>query len=287
MPDIFTKENVPSYKRVDGHMINPTEIRLDPELNGRVDPPTEADIQQRVDDFLNPAVGQLQPVLIAKESGYPLLVDGHIRWMAAIRITQEGRGPHEGGVFKLKCAYFTGSPLERFIATIKANIRKEPTIADNGGNISKLIHNFGLSEEDIALRVYGRTTSDGKPDVQWVRECLAFSELAPESLEALRAGILKPKAAIVLAQMAQDAQRARLTQIQESGKKLTVANIKRDTSAPEPPYTPPVRFGRVEACAVVQEFLDSDWSGLVAMDMTPENLVMTVLGDVLKKMEGK
>lgn len=231
MPDIFTKELSPSYKRVDAHMFDPRDLRLDPELSGRVDPPSESDIKKRIDDFLNPAVGQLQSILIAKnDEGYPIIVDGHIRWMAAMEITKKKQGPHDDasgkrGVFKLKCTYFVGSPLERYIATIKANIRKDPTSADDAYNVSRLVHNFSMSEEDVALKVYGRTGIDGKPDVTWIKERLAYAELAPEAQAALKSGSVKVSQIAQLAKLAKTAQRQAVKGL-EPGQKLTTAAIK-------------------------------------------------------------
>ena len=226
----FDKELVPSASRINIYLISPFEMKPDADLNGRVDLPS---IKKFEDDFRNPTVGQLEPIIIKKVDGYPVIVDGVGRWRAACNISNAKEGPHEGGVFKLQCRYFVAkSPLDYFIATVKANIRNETKPADDAHNVSIFLHNFNLSEEDIAGRIYGRFTADGKPDVKWVRDMAALSNLTAEGLEALKAGTLKPKSAIALAGMTAKIQKEKLKKL-AAGEKLTVAAIKRkDDTAP-------------------------------------------------------
>lgn len=236
MPDIFSKEISPSYKRVDAHMFDPRDLKLDPELSGRVDPPTPEDIKKRVDDFLNPSVGQLQSILISKnDDGEPIIIDGHIRWMAAMDITSKRLGPHDDasgvkGVFKLKCTYFVGTPLERFIATVKANIRNEPTPGDNAANVAKFVHNFQMEKADVAGRIYSRFGLDGKPDVPWIDECLAYSELVPEAKAAVKDGKVKPSQVSILSKLSKNAQREKIKAA--DGGKVTTAMLKDKPDAP-------------------------------------------------------
>lgn len=291
MPDIFTKEAVPSYKRTDAHMIDPREVEIAPELNGRLELPQ---IDTFLADFRNPKIGQIQPVTITKRNGRPVIVDGHCRWRAALELTNNGEGPFDGGVFKLKCVYFVGTDLECFIATIKANVRNEPKAEDDGYNISRLLHNFGMDESEIAQRIYGRTTVDGKPDVKWVRDRAALAELAPEAVQALREGKLKPSAAVALASLTQDVQREKLRRAASEGKKLTTASIKRDDSAPA--TTPAVPEGggnnqkpgkvTVDKCReVLQQYIDMDIPTRI-QGMTCENAIRTILGEILDEIGG-
>lgn len=284
MPDLFSKSEFPDYKRVDIHMLDPRSITILPEFNGRRDLPPIDDLLK---EFPDPKIGQIMNVVITKREGVPVLLDGHRRWRAALQLTEEKKGPFEDGVFKLRCSNFQGTPLECFIVTVKANAsRRESLPEDDGYNISRLIHNFGLSEDDIAVRVYGKTTLDGKPDVKWVRDRMALADLTPEALDALKSGVLKPKAAVALAKLSAKIQRERLA----SGVPLTVASIKRDGLSPL--QAPAVqdgggvksKFGRVEACALVQKYIDTDVSGFVA-EMSAENAVRTILGDLLVEMQ--
>ena len=242
MPDLFSRDSVPSYKRVDDHMIDPREIEISPEFNGRMVLPDITDLKESMIKD-----GQLLNVIINKREGRPVLLDGHRRWRAAIELTNEKRGPFEGGVFKLKCTHYAGSPLDCFIVTVKANQeRAESRPEDDGYNIMRLRSNFNLTEEDIAIRAYGKKTLDGKPDVKWVRDRAALAGLTPEALEAMRSGDLKPSAAVALSKMSAQIQKAKVRESRESGKKLTVAAIKATTPAAEKP--------RKVTTAVLREF---------------------------------
>ena len=210
------------------------------------------------------------------------------RWRAALDITEAKQGPHEGGVFKLLCRYFVAkSPVDYFIATIKANIRNEPKPEDDAHNISLLLHNFQMTEEDIATRVYGRTTLDGKPDVQWVRDRAALSNLTTEGMEALKAGKLKPKAAIELSKKTAKIQKQKLRAI-EAGGKLTVASIRRDDDKPAAKAPEPAPAKALWTLArfrnLVQEKINSDLSETID-GLDAENAVIVVLGEILEALK--
>lgn len=222
----FDKTIAPSATRVNDYLLDPRELRPDPVLNGRVELP---DIEKFKKDFRNPKIGQIQPITIKKVDGAPVIVDGVSRWRAALELTEAGEGPFNG-IFKLQCRYFYAkNPVDYFIATIKANIRNEPKHEDNAHNVALLIHNFNMTEEDVAIEVYSRTTSDGKPDIAWVKECLAINDLTPEGLEALKTGKLKDvKAAVALSKLTAKIQREKLKSVPD-GAKLTAGTIKRST----------------------------------------------------------
>jgi ParB-like chromosome segregation protein Spo0J len=228
MPDLFSREEFADYKRVDSHMLDPRSIEILPEYNGRKN---LKPIDNLLREFPDPKIGQLVDVIITKREGRPVLLAGHRRWRAAIQLTEEKKGPFEGGVFKLRCKNFSGTPLECYIVTLKENQREPTDPDDDADNISRLIHNFSMSEEDIAIRVYNWRTLDGKPDVKRVRDTLALADLAPEALDALKSGKLKPTAAVALAKLSAKVQREKIA----SGEKLTVASI---NSAPAPKDTP-------------------------------------------------
>lgn len=217
MPDLFSKEQFPDYRRVDYHMLDPRSIKVLPEFNGRKNPKP---IDGLLKEFVDPKIGQLVPVIITKRDGEPVLLAGHRRWQAAVKLTEEGKGPFDG-VFKLRCTNFTGTPFECFLVTLRENMREDLDADDDGYNISRLIHNFSMSEEDVAA-FYRKTTLSGRPDVDWVRGRLALVDLTAEAVDALKSGKLKPKAAVELAKLSAKVQRQKI----ESGN-LSVAAIKR------------------------------------------------------------
>lgn len=224
---IFDADQYPLIKKFDGQRVHPRDLRPDPVLNGRVELP---DIAKFKADFLNPKIGQIQSLTIGKLDGIPTIIDGVTRWRAAMEITEEGIGPHEGGAFFLKCTYSPArTAMDRFILTVKANIRNDPKPADVAHSIAIFLHQFQQSEEYVAADVYGRYTLDGKPDIEWVRECNALNDLTPEAIEALKGGRIKSKAAVALSKLTPEKQRAKLAAI-PAGKSLTVAAIRRSDS---------------------------------------------------------
>lgn len=290
----FDKTIAPSVTRVNDYLIDPRELKPDPILNGRVELP---DIEKFKNDFRNPAIGQLQPITIKKVDGAPIIVDGVSRWRAALELTEAGEGP-ANGVFKLQCRYFYAkNAVDYFIATIKGNIRNEPKPEDDAHNVSILVHNFNMSEEDVAANVYQRRTADNKPDVGWVRECLALNNLTPEGLEALKSGKVKGiKAAVALSKLNAKVQRDKLKRLGD-GEKLTVAAIKRDDSAPrtEPTAGPsadaPASQERkkprsVGACIdLVQQYINMDLPSYVCTLPCAE-AVHKILGELYDEMSG-
>lgn len=294
MGKIFDKTLAPSESVYDGKMLDPREIRINAEFNGRHELPP-------IDDLLSefPTIGQLFPVLITKDDdGAPVLLDGHRRYRAAIELTRLKKGPHtdaagNSGVFKLKCQYFKGSPSECFIATVKANSsRAESLPIDDGYNISKLHNAFGMTYEDIAVQVYGRKLTDGSPDVKWVQEREALSDLAAEAADAVTGGRVKPSAVMALAALSKTAQRSLLKSTEG---KITAALVKR-AAAPQPSETtadasvsPPrsskaTKWDKTTVCAKIQEWIDMDLPPHIAK-MDAENAIRTVLAQIQEEIQ--
>lgn len=275
--------------RLNSYRIDPRNLKPDPVLNGRAKLP---DIAKFRSDFLNPAIGQVQSITIAKVDGEPVIIDGVTRWRAALEITNECIGPHEGGVFFLKCQYSPAkTPMERYVLTVKANIRNEPTPEDEAHSIAIFIHTFGQNEAYVAEHVYGRFTLDGKPDIGWVRERNALNDLTPKALQALRDGKLKSKAAVALAKLTPKEQKEKLALLDE-GQKLTVAAIRRIAPAngtgttSEPSPAPPVKrkWDKATVCVKLQNWIDMKLPPHIAR-MDAENAIRTVLGEIINEIE--
>jgi hypothetical protein len=281
----LTKELHPSLGTFDGVTLEPKDLKVSPSFNGRVELP---DIAKFKRDFLDPKVGQIQPISIWKhpETGQAIILDGVTRWRAALDIVAEG------GTFRLQCKYVQcKSEQDAFIFTVKANVRNDPTTADNAHNVAIFHHNFGFPLDDIAGRIYGRFTISNQPDVKWAEEMLAINNLAPEALKALSAGKLKSSAARALAKLSPAKQREKLAELPE-GKTITTAAIKRAAAPPptesigklplDPPRLP--KRERKLLCGIIQEWIDMELTPRV-LGMTVENAVRTVLGQMLDEIQ--
>lgn len=287
----LSKDLHPSLGTYDGVTAEWQDLLPNPNFNGRVE---LADIAKFERDFLDPKIGQIQPISVWKHppTGRAWIIDGITRWRAARKISEEGVGPHKDGKFRLKCLYLQcATEQEAFILTIKANIRTDPGQASNVNNVAICRYNLGLEEDDIAARVYGRFTIDNKPDVKWVQEMLALNNLTPEALKALSAGKLKSSAARALAKLAPDAQRRNVERL-DRGERLTAANIAEsafvgvnghrptETTTDAAPARPAKqKWDKKAICAKIQDWIDLKLPPHIAR-MDAENAIRTVLAQI-------
>jgi ParB/RepB/Spo0J family partition protein len=196
------------HKRNSEYWIAPELIKINPEYNGRYETP---DIEPLIQSFLT--FGQLQPVIVGSDGGTPVLRDGHSRWRAAIEINKRGLIP--GGI-KLCCTYLKGDDKVGFLATIQANkVRNAPTPLTDAHNIAKM-ERWGKSIEDIA-ESYQET-------VEWVKNRLALLNLSEEAADAVREGRMDAPAAVLIAKMSKESQKAALEKAGEG--KITKAAAK-------------------------------------------------------------
>lgn len=186
----FEVENTRSSE----YYFNPADITVKPELNGRKNLP---EIETLVDSFVSH--GQLQPVLIGRDGGKPVLYDGHRRWRAALEINKRGLTPKP---FKLRCVYYQGDEKAAFLATVVANHERCQTDEIDDANNIAIMGRWGMSNEEIAA-VYHR-------DVPWVKKRLALLELCEEGAAALRDGKMKVSAAVAIAKLTKAAQKERI-----------------------------------------------------------------------------
>ncbi len=184
----------------------PKNIDLDPDLNGRHESHTQAEIEALAADIL--ANGQHSPVLLRKQdNGRPILVYGHRRWEAVALLNSRG---HD---IQLLANYEAMDEVEAFTAAIGENrFRKDVSPIDDAANIKILTTRFKKSIEDIA-KIYfpeAKTEPEVNQAVHFVKQRQALIELAPEAAKAVRAGTVKITAAVRLSKMSKDAQRERL-----------------------------------------------------------------------------
>ena len=261
------------HTRTSEYLFVPSDIKINPELNGRHELP---DIEWLIESMV--ASGQLQPVLIGNDGGRPVLYAGHSRWRAGIEINKRKLTPVP---FKLRCVYFRGNEHQAFMATVRENRdRNETTAIDDAYNIAKL-ERYGMTLEDIGAKVYHE-------DLKWVKDRLSLIELCADAAKALTNNTLKPKAAVALAKLSKEAQREWL----KSGEKPTVASIKRaavpqpqETTSDASPKSPAKRKWDSKAvCAKLQEWIDLELPPHIAK-MDAENAIRTVLSQIQEEIQ--
>jgi ParB-like chromosome segregation protein Spo0J len=182
------------HTRTSEYLIDPADIVVKPELNGRKNLP---EIDTLIESFVT--MGQLQPVLIGRDGGKPVLYDGHRRWRAGLEINKRKLTPKP---FKLRCVYYQGDEKAAFLATVVANHERAQTDEIDDANNIAIMGRWGMSEQEIGA-VYHR-------DAAWVKKRLALLELCDEGAQAVRDGRLKPTAAVAIAKLSKEAQREKI-----------------------------------------------------------------------------
>lgn len=261
------------HTRTSEYLFLPEHIRFNPELNGRHELP---DIEWLVTSMVKH--GQLQPVSIKNNGGEPWLHIGHSRWRAGLEINKRKLTPVP---FRLRCVYYRGSEMDAFLATIAENRdRNGTTPIDDAHNIARLTR-YNMTIQQIA--------DEYREDTAWVNDRLALIDLCEDAQKLVVGRELKPNAAKELAKLSSEAQREKLASIQASGRKITVASIRREVVQGAPADrvsggdNKPKRLGVPEFKALIQERIDSDLSSEV-LAMNAENAVRTVLSEILDKL---
>lgn len=176
----------------------PEEITVKAPLNGRHDVP---DLEPLIASILE--LGQLQPVIIRREEGLPVLFAGFNRWRAITTINKEGRTgpmrPDASVPMRVRAVVRNIGEEEGFFANIAENNIRTPTTAlDDAYNLKRLIDGYGLSEEEAAAK-YGKT-------VKWVRNTLNLVQLSKSAQKAYREGRLLGPQAKKLAKLSKEHQ---------------------------------------------------------------------------------
>jgi ParB/RepB/Spo0J family partition protein len=214
----------------------PEELEIHPELNGRHELP---DIQWLIDSILS--VGQIQPVLIRRSEGKPVLVAGYSRWRAVSEINKRCLTPEP---LTLRCSYTQLNEQQAFIANIEENrVRNQTTPIDDAYNIQRLINVYQFSEEKVAETFHATKG--------WVTGRLRLLELTPEAEKAVRSGRVAGPAVKAIAKLSREHQKAVLA---KPGK-ITAADVKREAPAPAPVKAAPK--GNIKA-ALAALFADCD-----------------------------
>lgn len=94
----FSAESAPSATNSPSYLIDPREIQIREEYSGRHEEP---EIDDLLEDFLNPDIGQIQPCVVTKDDGAPVLLVGSRRWRTAIATPRQMGSdgiPQAGGI---------------------------------------------------------------------------------------------------------------------------------------------------------------------------------------------
>jgi ParB family transcriptional regulator, chromosome partitioning protein len=212
MPVTFQDSDI---RRSEGlWMALPEDLQVDPEMNGRHELP---DIEWLIQDLLLPH-GQIQPVSIRKTAGKPVLTAGFSRYRAVAEINKRKLTPEP---LRLHCRYTQLDDRQAFIANISENrVRNPTTMMDDAYNLQRLVNVYQMSEK-AAAEVYRAT-------VPWVRERRAMLELAPEAVQAVKDGRVKPSAAKAIGKLSRELQK----KITSKPGKITTADVAKEAPIP-------------------------------------------------------
>lgn len=208
-------ENV---KRSDTFFVDPREILVDWELNGRHDTFTpEAIARLAVDMQQN---GQLQPVACRSMPEKRVqLIYGYNRLRAALEIVK--RDPN----FRLEIKVYDGlNDKDSFLMNVRENmIRNEVSAIDNGYNIRKLVNQFGFAVAEVA-ELYKRSTT-------WVTDTLKLLTLPEPVKDKIQAGDLAASTGLILSRLpAEEAQAA----LEEAIEQVQAEQTPAEEEAPAP-----------------------------------------------------
>jgi len=195
----------------------PEELEVDPKANGRHELPN---IDWIIDSIMT--FGQIQPVVIRKTGGKPVLVAGFSRWRAVNEINKRNLMEKP---LKLRCSYTALNEKQAFLANIEENrVRNATTPMDDAYNIQRLINVHQMTEAEIA-GVY-------RESVKWVKDRLQLIEATPEVEKEIRAGTIKGTAAKEIAKLSVEHQK-NLAKVAKQNGTVTPADIRKETGKPE------------------------------------------------------
>jgi len=213
MPTGFANDTT---KRGDLFVDFPENIIIVPELNGRHDHTPVDDLAADIETN-----GQLVPVICRKDDqGQPVLVAGHRRWRAIVQINKKNPETPR----KIKFTYEKVNETEAFTMAIRENRhRKDVSPVDDAANIHVLRKRFNYTDEDIAAVYFpeAKKPEEKAESLRFVKQRAALIELAPEAAQAVRDGKVKLTAAVQLAKLTKDQQRAKVA----AGGKVKVSDV--------------------------------------------------------------
>jgi hypothetical protein len=152
-------------------------------------------------------------VQIRKDGGRPVLMAGYSRWRAVNEINK--RFPKEPR--ELRCTYVQCSEEEGFLTALSENrMRNATTELDDAYNIKRLMKQYAKTEEQVAAIYFpGAQDDELKAAIRWVRKREALVNLSPEAEQAMKDGRLKGSAAVAIAKLSQEQQKAAISKAKD------------------------------------------------------------------------
>lgn len=180
------------HRRGSVYLFFPQDIVIRPELNGRHDLPDIAALKADIEKN-----GQLVPVLVRNDGGRPVLAAGFSRWRAVTELNKD-RKPADH--IRLICSYIGMDEREAYLANYKENrLRNQTTPLDDAHQFSQM-ERWGWSVKEIAEKCGVKESV--------VRRGLKLATTTPELKQALQSGRLKASAALSIAKLSAEQQKA-------------------------------------------------------------------------------
>jgi ParB/RepB/Spo0J family partition protein len=204
------------------YLFDPADLVIKPELNGRHEAP---DVEDLIQSIL--ADGQLQPVMVRSENDRPVLVAGFSRWTAISEINKRKLTTER---MKIACTYTRCNEQEGFIRNWQENrARNQTTPMDDAHHFAQL-EKWGMDEKAIAAKL--------KIEPAFVKTRLALIEAEPEVQSAVASGRVKPTAAVRIAKLSAEQQRAI---VKQNGHKISAKDVAQATGKTVKPSFKAVR----------------------------------------------
>lgn len=204
------------------YLANPEAIVRANEMNARRY--TSDDIDGLIEQFLDPSIGQLQPIGVRQTKDGPTVVFGNKRLAAALEINEHKlyktpSATHlNGEPFRIACISVTPGVEDKaqadgsiFIKSIVENhFRRATSPMDDAHNIDRLIAEFGKSREDIKT-LYKKSDA-------WLSKTLSLLKLDAKDQKRVHSGELSLTAAYELASALADADPETAAEVKEAVK---------------------------------------------------------------------
>jgi ParB-like chromosome segregation protein Spo0J len=189
------------------YLARPEEIIQAGEMNARRYATEE--IEGLVGQFLDPSIGQLQPIGVRQTKDGPTVVYGNKRLLAALEINEHHlykAAKHlNGEPFRIACISVVPGVEDKaqadgaiFIKSIVENhFRRDTSPMDDAHNIDRLMDEFGKTREEIQA-LYGKSAA-------WMTKALSLLKLDAKDQKRVHTGELSLNAAYELAVSMADA----------------------------------------------------------------------------------